>query len=299
LTIFTIENQTITYDEAQQIAKSLLQNPNLTELSFFSCNMDLKIIEIFANILPKLINLTTLKFNHSLIGLREVETLANILPQLPQLQDLSLNNNHINNEAAKILAGILSKMPNLRILDLEDNNFEYEGMLAIINALPQNQKIEVILFAEDIIPALDKNIIKSLLTLSYELDPYVLGLDDISGEFLKEAYKLKGEIKETKEKFLAFSMGLHPRLGADSRVISLNQDITGLILAQLTKDLKNKLKDYCYRFNNEFANVDNLESNKLELNEFLNIILSNLIPSNRVKNSSATHQEASSNFHII
>jgi Ran GTPase-activating protein (RanGAP) involved in mRNA processing and transport len=197
--------------------------------------------------------------------------IAAFLEKSKSLTRLYLGYNGIEDEEVKTIMAALEKNHSLTSLNLEQNAIHDEGAIAIATALKKNQSLtDLNLDYNQIGPNGVSIIIKSIFHHIPQIDISFGSYNTVDS--LNPAINLKAQAKDEINRRYAFLMGTHIRLGADSLVKFLPNDVITVIFKQLQESNLNKnIENFCNQFNQEFN--DNLKSDNL-----LKILFANLSP---------------------
>ncbi len=134
------------------VIQSLSNMPNLSKLSFNSCNLIVPCLEAMKNALERNETLTDISLYSNEIDAEGAQMIAQMLANKSRLQTLGLSNNIIGQGGAREIANVcLAQLVSLTRLALESNLIGNNGLAAISKAIAENTSLkEIFLYNNDL-----------------------------------------------------------------------------------------------------------------------------------------------------
>ncbi len=244
LTYLELGRNLIDSEGAAALATALENNTSLTSLNLYGNNIGPEGAKAIAIALEKNTSLTSLYLSYNNIGSEGAEVLAEALENNTSLTSLDLNGNSIGPEGAKALAEALEKNSSLTSLDLYggDNYIDPEGAKALAAALEKNTSLTSLnIYGDQIDDEGAKAIVKALINPKCSL----MEIKTVSP--FQEACNLAINLRLRVEKFTKFLLGRNKRLGKDSAlqmlIDDMVMDISDILVTQFISTERQKIKE--------------------------------------------------------
>ena len=229
-------NQYLSNPDAFELLKALKDLPNIAKIELvpqlpLSMPSSLPPITAPIPIVEVQLDLSSKEINDE--GAKELaKTLIDLQHPNCKVTNLNLFYNQIGDVGVKAIAQALEH-PECKVtnINLGGNRIDDEGTKAIAQALkhPECKVTNIDLSVNQIGIEGAKAIAKSLLNPQCKVEK----IDISSNQDYQEAFDICIKIRQDKKKMMTFLLGRHPRVGIDSPVKSLIDDVLGIIYDEL------------------------------------------------------------------